>query len=69
MIKFRCHHCSQKIGVPDHFAGRQVRCPTCHRPLEVTEDASDWLALIASVKDEWALSDDDTQEPVSSRTR
>lgn len=67
MIKFRCHHCSQKIGVPDNFAGKQVRCPTCHRSLEVTEDASDWLALIASVKDQWALSDD--EQPVATKSR
>ena len=30
MIKFLCHRCGQKIGLPDENAGRQVPCPRCH---------------------------------------
>src|SRR5690242_9641152 len=29
MVKFRCGHCSQKIGVPDESLGRMVKCPRC----------------------------------------
>ena len=29
MIKFRCSSCSQKIGVPDEYAGKNVKCPNC----------------------------------------
>ena len=30
MIKFYCAFCKKKIGVPDSFAGKQVKCPKCH---------------------------------------
>lgn len=29
MIKYRCPHCNQKLGVPDEYAGRRVRCSKC----------------------------------------
>mgnify|MGYP000054365537 CR=1 FL=1 len=29
MIKYRCPHCSQKLGVPDEYAGHRVRCSKC----------------------------------------
>ncbi|MEM0914267.1 MAG: hypothetical protein AAGB29_01220 [Planctomycetota bacterium] len=29
MIKFRCTDCTQKMGVPDEYAGKAVRCPRC----------------------------------------
>ena len=29
MIKFRCHQCSKKIGVPEDISGRRVWCPHC----------------------------------------
>ena len=32
MIKFRCGHCGQKLGVPDEFSGRRVRCTNCDEP-------------------------------------
>ena len=32
MIKFRCSHCQQKLGVPDEYAGRRVRCSKCNQP-------------------------------------
>lgn len=35
MIKFRCPHCKQKLGVPDEYASRRVRCSKCSEPLTV----------------------------------
>ncbi len=35
MIKFRCEHCAQKIGVPDKLLGRHVKCPRCKQRLLV----------------------------------
>src|SRR5690348_14084821 len=35
MVKFRCGHCKQKMGVPDEYAGRRVRCPRCKNPQTV----------------------------------
>jgi len=32
MIKFRCAHCQQKLGVPDEYAGRRIRCSKCSQP-------------------------------------
>ena len=29
MIKFRCSSCNQKIGVPEKYAGKNVKCPKC----------------------------------------
>lgn len=36
MIKFRCSHCKQKLGVPDEYAGRRVKCNKCGQPATVT---------------------------------
>ncbi|MEM9416673.1 MAG: hypothetical protein AAGA29_14525 [Planctomycetota bacterium] len=35
MIKFRCKHCSHKIGVKDEHAGRRARCPKCKEPVRI----------------------------------
>ena len=35
MIKFSCHSCAKKIGVPEEFAGKRVRCPQCKQPTRV----------------------------------
>src|SRR5689334_16607355 len=35
MVKFRCEHCRKKIGVPDEFKGKRVRCPQCGQPTRV----------------------------------
>lgn len=35
MIKFRCPHCDQKLGVPDEYAGRRVRCSKCNQSFTV----------------------------------
>jgi DNA-directed RNA polymerase subunit RPC12/RpoP len=32
MIKFNCSSCQKKLGVPDEYAGRRVRCPKCEEP-------------------------------------
>ncbi len=37
MIKFRCSSCNQKIGVPQKYAGKNVKCPKCSSPNSVPE--------------------------------
>jgi len=37
MIKFRCGHCGQKLGVPEKYAGRRVRCSKCENPARVPQ--------------------------------
>lgn len=35
MIHFSCHHCAQRLTVPERQAGRGSRCPRCKQPLVV----------------------------------
>ena len=35
MIKFRCPHCDQKLGVPDEYSNRRIRCSKCNEPSRV----------------------------------
>jgi len=35
MLKFRCPHCDQKIGLPQQYAGKQVRCAKCRQTIVV----------------------------------
>ncbi len=37
MIKFRCGRCGRKLGVPDGYAGRRVRCTECNEACHVPE--------------------------------
>jgi hypothetical protein len=37
MIKFHCNLCDKKIGVPDNYAGKRVKCPQCHQAVLVPE--------------------------------
>jgi hypothetical protein len=37
MIKFFCSKCDKKIGVPDEYAGKKIRCPRCKQPVRVPE--------------------------------
>ncbi len=32
MIKFHCSSCNQKLGVPDDYAGKRIRCGKCGHP-------------------------------------
>jgi hypothetical protein len=32
LIKYHCQRCGQKLGVPDEYAGRRVRCTKCNEP-------------------------------------
>jgi len=32
MIKFRCHNCDKKIGVPENYATKMIKCPQCANP-------------------------------------
>ncbi len=45
MIKFRCGHCRQKLGVPDEYAGRRVRCNKCSQPCTVPQPQADAQAV------------------------
>ena len=38
MLKFRCGQCGQKIGVPEAYAGKRVRCPRCQQPARVPHE-------------------------------
>lgn len=35
MLQFRCGKCGQKMGVPEAYAGKRVRCPRCQEPARV----------------------------------
>ncbi len=35
MIKFRCVKCNQKLGVPDEWSGKRIRCSRCSEPNQV----------------------------------
>lgn len=37
MIKFRCPSCNQKLGVPDEYAGKRVRCTRCKEATQVPQ--------------------------------
>ncbi|MGA2092202.1 MAG: hypothetical protein ABSH16_02185 [Sedimentisphaerales bacterium] len=37
LIKFRCPHCNQKIGLPPGYAGKHVRCAKCKNTLQVPQ--------------------------------
>ena len=37
VIKFCCGHCGRKLGVPDGYAGRRVRCTQCNEACQVPE--------------------------------
>lgn len=39
MIKFTCSNCSHKIGAPERYAGKKVRCPKCKAPTRVPGSA------------------------------
>ena len=32
VIRFRCKSCNKKIGVPDEYAGKAIKCPQCAQP-------------------------------------
>lgn len=35
MIKFTCSNCNYKVGAPEKYAGKLVRCPKCKAPTRV----------------------------------
>lgn len=39
MIKFKCGNCNHRIGAPDKYAGKRVRCPKCGAAITVSEPA------------------------------
>lgn len=47
MIKFHCPSCSQKLGVPDEYAGKRVRCTRCKEATQVPQPELPVLEEIA----------------------
>ncbi|MEN6307599.1 MAG: hypothetical protein ABFD91_07580 [Anaerohalosphaeraceae bacterium] len=41
MIKYQCPKCNQKLGVPDNYAGRRVRCSKCNEPSVVPKPVTE----------------------------
>jgi hypothetical protein len=41
-IRFRCHHCSQLLGIARRKAGTHVQCPTCRREVLVPAEDGPW---------------------------
>ena len=37
MIRFNCSKCDKKIGVPEEYSGKLVKCPRCKQPTRVPE--------------------------------
>lgn len=37
MIKFHCSKCDKKMGVPEDYAGKMVRCPRCKNGAQVPQ--------------------------------
>lgn len=34
-IKIRCSSCQELLSIPESYAGRRVKCPSCQQPLRV----------------------------------
>ncbi len=47
MIKFHCPSCNQKLGVPDEYAGKRVRCTRCKEATQVPQPELPVLEEIA----------------------
>lgn len=45
MIKFKCEHCGQKLGVPEQYAGKAVRCTGCKEGVRVPEPEPELVPL------------------------
>ena len=45
MIKFRCSNCNQKLGVPEEYAGRRVRCTKCRQVATVPEPEPELIEI------------------------
>ncbi len=66
MIKFRCN-CEKKIGVPDEYAGKKVRCPACGTTSIVPFAAEPKIIEPAPAKprpDTYSLSNDDDRSSI-----
>lgn len=50
MIKFKCEFCDQRLGVPDDFVGKRVRCTKC-RAVNQVPTAAESSARDAAAKD------------------
>lgn len=38
-MKFFCPHCSQRLEIPDEYAGTDAACPACGKPIRVPDGA------------------------------
>lgn len=62
MIKFHCPHCEQKLGVPDEYAGKRVRCSKCKQAAVVPQPELEFESVHAEVEPEYALEEQPPQE-------
>jgi hypothetical protein len=60
VIKFRCTACTQKIGVPDQFAGKRCKCPHCGQPNRIPKPESGGDDLLSRLS---ALGDAESSAP------
>ncbi|WP_432797291.1 hypothetical protein [Poriferisphaera sp. WC338] len=58
MIKFHCETCGKKLGVPEEYAGKKVRCTQCSNPVRVPEPVVEEVA-----DEEYGLGDLDDLMP------
>lgn len=61
MIKFRCGSCNQKLGVPDEWAGKRIRCNRCKEPCLVPHPQIE-LQAVPSLSTSIAAPDLETEE-------
>lgn len=62
MIKFKCGQCGQKLGVPEKYAGKAVRCTGCKEPVRVPELESEPEPVLEPITDD-GMDSYDVDEP------
>ncbi|MBE0536951.1 MAG: hypothetical protein IH624_14905 [Phycisphaerae bacterium] len=67
MIKFRCPHCDQKLGVPEAYAGRRVRCTRCQEVTEAPSPSAAALDKSAAALDVQPQKDEATEDGLQLR--
>lgn len=65
MIKFRCSKCNHKIGSPDNFAGKVVRCPSCKELTFVPPTVDEVEAALAAAHTELTQVTDTPSPPTA----
>ncbi len=65
MIKFYCTSCDKKLGVPYEYAGKNVKCPRCKRPIQVPhpEPEVDDVEIIEDIENDSIYSVSNSSTP------